>query len=120
MPRDHRKLRVFAIADALVLEVYRATAAFPDDERFGLRAQIRRAAVSTACNIVEGSARRSTRDYVHFLNVATGSGAEAQYLVDVAFRLQLITGSTHQILDGQFGELLRRLQRLVKSLENLP
>jgi four helix bundle protein len=120
MPRDHRKLRLFAIADDLVIEIYRAPAASPDDERFGLRAQIRRAMVSTACNIVEGSARRSTPDYVHFLNVATGSCAEAQYLVDIAFRLQLITANTHQILDNRFEELLRRLQRLVKALEHLP
>jgi four helix bundle protein len=54
------------------------------------------------------------------LNVATGSCAEAQYLIDIAFRLQLITGSTHRILDNHLGELLRRLQSLVKSLEDLP
>jgi four helix bundle protein len=83
MARDHRKLRVFGDAHQLTLAIYKRTKRFPKDEWFGLRAQIRRAAVSLATNIVEGSARLTTREYLNFLNVARSSGAEVAYLVDL-------------------------------------
>jgi len=83
MPRDPRKLRVFALADGLVPEIYGATKSFPTEERFGLVSQLRRAAVSVPANIVEGCGRRKTNDYLHFLNIATGSAYELGYLLGV-------------------------------------
>jgi four helix bundle protein len=120
MARDHRKLRVFTLADDLVLEVYRITAGFPTEERFGLQAQLRRAAVSAATNIVEGSARRTTREYANFLNVSTGSSAEAQYLVDLSARLGFIAHSVQAQTSARYGELLRGLQKLIGSLDGRP
>lgn len=117
MARDHRKLHVFSLADSLLLAVYRATRALPSSERFGLQDQLRRSALSAATNIVEGSARRTTREYVNFLNLANGSAAEAQYLLTVAHRLDYVTESSVQPLLAQYSELQRGLQAMIHALE---
>ena len=120
MSRDPRKLRVFHLADDLIIDVYRATKAFPTEERYGMQAQLRRASLSAASNIVEGCARKTTRDYLNFLNVATGSAAEARYLVDVSSRLDFLPGETRKDLDLRYTELLKGLQKLIQSLESQP
>jgi four helix bundle protein len=120
MARDHRKLRVFDHADALVTAVYRATATFPQEERYVLQTQTRRAAISAASNIVEGCARRTTREYVNFLNIANGSTAEAEYLLNIARRLGFLSASLEADLAKQYKELTRGLQNLMASLENEP
>jgi four helix bundle protein len=81
---DPQRLEAFVLADGLVVEVYRATRSFPIEERYGLQSQIRRGAVSVAANLVEGSARRSRLDYLHFVTIAIGSGSEVRYLVQLA------------------------------------
>jgi four helix bundle protein len=117
--RDYRKLQVFELSDALVVRLYHATSGFPADERFGLRAQVRRAAVSVPANIVEGSARRSLQEYVNFLNIATGSAAESRYLIDLAKRLGFIREHTAGELGQDYERLIAQLLALVHSLESL-
>jgi four helix bundle protein len=115
MARDHRKLRVFQLADALVPAIYDVTSTFPSEERFGLQMQLRRAAISVATNIVEGSARRSTREYVNFLNMANGSAAEALYLIDLAHRLTMLRDGDRARLVTQYSQVSRGLQAMMRG-----
>ncbi len=80
MSRDHRRLRVFGDAHTLALAIYRETNNFPKDEWFGIRMQMRRAALSVPTNIVEGCARSTTRDCCSFFNVAVGSASRTGLL----------------------------------------
>ena len=77
--RDHKKSRAFELADKLAVEVYRLTKGFPTAEQFGLVSQMRRATISIASNIVEGCARNTEADCVHFFDIAFGSCRELEY-----------------------------------------
>jgi four helix bundle protein len=112
MARDYRRLRVFQEAHQLVLAIYRETKGFPRDEWFGIRAQIRRASVSVPSNIVEGSARRGTREYLNFLNIARGSAGEMAYLVRLSSDLGFL-------LQAGGADVTRRCENLVPQLESL-
>lgn len=120
MSRDHRKLKAFELADALVIDVYRATQRFPTEEKYGLVSQIRRAVVSVPTNIVEGCGRTSHRDYVHFLQMAFASLREVGYLLDLSARLGFIPDSDCQRLRETHQECSRVLAGLLNALQNAP
>jgi four helix bundle protein len=119
MSRDHRKLRVFHDAHQLVLAIYLQTKTFPKDEWFGIRLQMRRAATSVTTNIVEGSARQTTGEYVYFVNVARGSAGELHYLIDLASELELVIGDGFKSLSEKAQRVVRQLERLIQELERL-
>ena len=114
--RDHTKLHAFRLADELTLAVYRATKNFPKDERFGLTAQIRRAAVSGASNIVEGCARHTEADYLHYLDMAHGSAHELEYQIGLAFRLGYLSEKDYMALRAASEEACKVLNGLIRSL----
>jgi four helix bundle protein len=116
MSRDHRKLDAFRIADQLVVAIYKLTADLPKEERYGLQAQIRRAAVSVATNIVEGSARPSTPDYCRFLQLAHGSARETAYLLGLTVRLDFLAHDRLAEVIDDYDRVSAMLLRLVESL----
>ena len=116
--RDHRKLRAFELADTLVLSVYSATTSFPKEEQFGLTAQLRRAAISIASNIVEGCARSSQADYIRFLDMAFGSVREVAYQLTLAVRLRFMESEVGAELEKQADETARVIAGLLKSLRS--
>ena len=119
MSRDHRRLRVFQIAHRLATTIYKETSHFPRDEWYGLRAQLRRAAVSVATNVVEGNARHSAFEYVNCLNIARGSAAEAAYLVLLGCELGYFPVAVVETLRSGYAELIPQLEALVQKMRTL-
>jgi len=86
-PRTHRDLDAWKEGVLLAQKVYKVTEALPDQERYGLTAQMRRAAVSVPSNIAEGAARASRKEFAQFLHHALGSLAELDTQLVLAEKL---------------------------------
>jgi len=108
------KLEVWHKAIDFADTVYRLTKQFPDDERFGMTSQMRRAAVSIASNIAEGSARYSRDDFPHFVEIATGSLFEVVTQATIGQRQSFMTEAQYQELYAAAetqGKMLSGLRR---------
>ncbi|PPT58958.1 four helix bundle protein [Xanthomonas arboricola] len=113
--RPHERLMVWRDAMSLVEAIYRLSHDFPDSERFGLTAQMRRAAVSVPSNIAEGAARRSTAEYLRYLSMARGSLAELDTQLQIAARLQF--GSPDTATLDLLNRTFARLNALIRTLD---
>lgn len=108
-------LDVWKKAHKLVLEIYRLTKGFPDDERFCLVSQMRRAAISIPANIAEGFKRRTLKDKSNFYNISQGSLEELKYHMILATDLDYL--NENKELKNLFEEIGRMLYGLIKSLQ---
>jgi four helix bundle protein len=114
--RDPGKLRVTTCARELVADLYKATNQLPVSERFGLTAQMRRAAVSIGSNIAEGCGRSGDRELIHFLHIALGSASELEFQLLLSVDLALLSESDAAPLLTRTSDLKRMLAGLIKSL----
>ena len=114
--RSHRDLEVWHRAIELAVIVYRVTDSMPKSETYGLTSQIRRAAASVAANIAEGSARRTTKDLMQFLAIASGSLREVDTYVEIIQRLQMPVET--EALRHKIDEVGRLLAGLFRSLSS--
>ncbi len=115
---DYKTNKAWQRCDDLVMLVYEATLGFPREELYGLTSQIRRAAVSAATNIAEGSGKGSVKDYLRFLYQARGSLAEVEYYIHLAGRLGYLSKEKREILSEAQKEAGRALQGLINYWEN--
>ena len=110
------KLAVWQAARAFTRAIYQATGAFPRHELFGLPGQLRRAAISVAANIAEGSGRNSDKDFAHFLEQSYGSLMEVACLIHLALDQGFISESTSDELLASTNQLAGQLVALNRSL----
>jgi four helix bundle protein len=115
--QDLKDLDAWRVAMDFTIETYRATQNFPSDERFGLRLQLRRAAVSVASNISEGHGRVSRGDYARFTRQARGSLKEAETQIIIAERLGYLGPEAAEALlttTTRINQLLAGLHRALR------
>jgi four helix bundle protein len=113
---NHRDLVVWQKAMDLVTKIYKVTATFPNEERFGLSSQMRRAAVSVPSNIAEGHGRKATAAYLNYLSIAYGSLMELETQIEIALRLNFIDPEKISSLLVQTTEIAKMLNGLKKYL----
>ena len=118
----HRRLEVWQDARNLVKRIYATSAQFPKTERFGLRDQINRAAVSVPSNIAEGNGRVSNADYGHFLSIARGSLYETMTQLQIAVDLGYIPAldPTLEALISEVGWMLTSMLKKFGYLRCTP
>lgn len=112
----YEDLIVWQKAMDLVTDIYKVTATFPADERFGLTSQIRRAAVSIPSNIAEGHGRKSTGAYLNHLSIAHGSLMEVETQLQISARLEFIGSNSLSDLISKTNEIGKMLNGLIRSL----
>jgi len=117
---SYKGLIVWQKSIILVRLVYRLTANFPSEEKFGLISQIRRAAVSIPSNIAEGQARRTTGDYLRFVSIAEGSLAELDTQLIIAIDLGFCANAQATELFGLITEIRKMLNALRRRLVAKP
>ena len=111
------KLDVWQKSRLLVRDIYLITKSFPEDERFGLTSQLRRAMISVSCNIAEWTSRWSNKEKIRFIEIAYGSLMEVVNCLMLAFDLEYI--SEQKILELRFNIdiVANKLNGLKKSLD---
>lgn len=111
------QLDVYVLALDFAAEVYRLTAPFPAEERFGLTNQMRRAAVSVSLNIAEGRGRGSDKEFVRYLMMSRGSLFEVISASQIASRLDYLNADELDSLRQQAKNLSSKLMTLTKRLQ---
>jgi four helix bundle protein len=114
--RSYKDLVVWQKGIALAKLVYQLTKNFPSEEKFGLIAQMRRAAVSIPSNIAEGQARHKTGEFIQFISHAEGSIAELDTQLILSIELRLARAENTDAAFGLISELRRMLNALRRKL----
>lgn len=109
-----RELEIWKRAIDLTVDIYALSKNFPEDEKFGLTSQIKRAAVSVPSNIAEGAGRNSDKEFNQFLGISTGSIFEVETQLIIAERLNFLSSDQVEEVLNKSNELVR----MTKSLKN--
>jgi len=111
LKHNFRQLRIWIDSVDLSKEVYLLTQQFSPEHKFGISSQLYRAAVSIPSNIAEGSARKSEKDFAHFLSISLGSAFELETQLIIAKQCNLAS-------DANYDNLLNKVEVLQKQIKS--
>jgi four helix bundle protein len=114
--KDFRDLKVWELAHLLTLSVYKVTATFPREERFGLTSQVRRCSASIGANIAEGCGKRGNGEFQRFLQIASGSASELDYHLLLARDLNFLRDDEYKQLTQDLTQMRRMLTALLQKV----
>ena len=112
------KLEVWQNARDLAKQIYIATKSYPEDEKFGLTNQMRRAVISISSNIAEGSGRTSNKDFAHFVQISYGSLLELLNQLILSLDLEYISNTIYFEIRPAIEEISNKLNSLRNYLLN--
>jgi four helix bundle protein len=115
--RKVEDLDVFKLSHSLAIEILGLTKTFPEEEKFGLISQMRRAAYSIPMNLMEGAHRLSSKEYRQFVGIAKGSAGEMKYQLLLVKDLNYISEEQYSNLTPKYERVSQMLTKLAKSLE---
>ncbi len=115
--KNVEELDLHSVALKLVNIIYTLTKTFPKEELFGTTSQMRRCAVSIPANVSEGFYRNSTKDYVRFLNIANGSAAELNTLLQISKELNMLSIEQYKNATSNLLRVRKMINKLRKVLE---
>jgi four helix bundle protein len=112
---DFKKLTVWQTAHALALAMYRATAAFPTEERYGLQRQLRRASTSIPANLAEGCGRGIDTELRRFIRISLGSATELEYHLILSKDLGFLSSAVSEQFELKARQVQASLARLYRD-----
>lgn len=115
--QDFTKLKVWQKAHNLTVNLYKITSNFPNDEKFGLTNQLRRATVSIESNIAEGCGHNGDKEFSRFLDIAQGSCFETKCQIYIARDLEYISFDKSTLVVSKIDEVMRMIHSLNQKLK---
>ncbi|WKD86434.1 hypothetical protein KCTC32516_01809 [Polaribacter huanghezhanensis] len=112
------KLIVWQESKNLIIEIYKITKGFPSNEKFGLISQLRRASVSIASNLAEGTSRKTTKDKAHFTTIAFSSAMEVLNQIIISKELNFVSEKDYILVREKLEKITNMLNGLRKTQLN--
>lgn len=113
---DFKTLKVWQKAHQVVLSIYKITANFPKDEKYGLSSQMKRSSTSIPTNIAEGCGRNTDAELARFCDIAMGSASELEYQLLLARDLGFLEQERYSVLNTQLIEVKKMLLSFIRTV----